>query len=144
MLTCRRVRLVWVAICFFSSSVGYGCCRDTTRTPTLVVSTLSFKLACSAASTREGSASSWVPTSTHPDVLEEPGAHDVGGLLGQDPAFVLGGVLLVAEGVQVLVELELELRDDTETHTETHTDTHTETHRDTDTDTHTDTETVFI
>lgn len=26
LLTCSSVRLVWVAICFFSSSVGYGCC----------------------------------------------------------------------------------------------------------------------
>lgn len=27
LLTCSSVRLVWAAICRFSSSVGYGCCR---------------------------------------------------------------------------------------------------------------------
>lgn len=47
---------------------------------------------------------------THPDVLEEPGAHDVGGVLGQDAALVLSGAVVVVEEVQVLVELELELQ----------------------------------
>lgn len=47
---------------------------------------------------------------THPDVLEEPGAHDVGGVLGQDAALVLGGAVVVVEEVQVLVELQLELQ----------------------------------
>lgn len=47
---------------------------------------------------------------THPDVLEEPRAHDVGGVLGQDAAFVLRGVVVVIEEVQVLVELQLELK----------------------------------
>lgn len=46
---------------------------------------------------------------THPDVLEEPRAHDVGGVFGKDAAFVLGGVVVVIEEVQVLVELQLEL-----------------------------------
>ena len=50
-------------------------------------------------------------------MLEEPGAHDVGGLLGQNPTLVLGRVFLVAERIQVLVELQLELREDTETQT---------------------------
>ena len=50
-------------------------------------------------------------------MLEEPGAHDVGGLLGQNPALVLGGIFLVAEGVQVLMELQLELRAGTQRHT---------------------------
>lgn len=27
LLTCRRVRFVWAAMCRFSSSVGYGCCN---------------------------------------------------------------------------------------------------------------------
>lgn len=31
LLTCRSVRFVWLAICFFSSSVGYGCCRREQR-----------------------------------------------------------------------------------------------------------------
>lgn len=31
LLTCRSVRFVWVAICFFSSSVGYGCCTGEQR-----------------------------------------------------------------------------------------------------------------
>lgn len=48
---------------------------------------------------------------THPDVLEEPGAHDVGGVFGQDAALVLGGAVVVIEEVQVLVELQLELKD---------------------------------
>lgn len=47
---------------------------------------------------------------THPDVLEEPGAHDVGGVLGQDATLVLGGAVVVVKEVQVLVELELELQ----------------------------------
>lgn len=46
---------------------------------------------------------------THPDVLEEPRAHDVGGVFGKNAAFVLGGVVVVIEEVQVLVELQLEL-----------------------------------
>lgn len=47
---------------------------------------------------------------THPDVLEEPGAHDVGGVLGQDAALVLGGAVVVVEEVEVLVELQLQLQ----------------------------------
>lgn len=47
---------------------------------------------------------------THPDVLEEPGAHDVGGVLGKDTALVLGGAVVMVEEVQVLVELQLELQ----------------------------------
>lgn len=49
---------------------------------------------------------------THPDVLEEPGAHDVGGVFGKDAAFVLGGVVVVIEQVDVLVELQLKLSTD--------------------------------
>ena len=29
LLTCKSVRWVWPAICRFSSSVGYGCCKHT-------------------------------------------------------------------------------------------------------------------
>lgn len=47
---------------------------------------------------------------THPNVLEEPGAHDVGGVLGKDATLVLGGAVVVVEEVQVLVELQLELQ----------------------------------
>lgn len=42
-------------------------------------------------------------------MLEEPRAHDVGGVFGKNAAFVLGGVVVVIEEVQVLVELQLEL-----------------------------------
>lgn len=49
---------------------------------------------------------------THPDVLEEPRAHDIGGVFGQNTAFVLGGVVIVVKEVQVLVKLQLELNAD--------------------------------
>lgn len=42
-------------------------------------------------------------------MLEEPRAHDVGGVFGQNAALVLGRVVVVIEEVQVLVELQLEL-----------------------------------
>lgn len=42
----------------------------------------------------------------HHEVLEEPGAHDVGGMFGQDPPLVLGLlVLAIKEGGEIQVHL---------------------------------------
>lgn len=43
---------------------------------------------------------------SHHEMLEEPGAHDVGGVFGQDPPFVFGLlVFAVQQGRQVHVHL---------------------------------------
>lgn len=49
------------------------------------------------------------PTRTHPYVLEEPGAHHVGGVLRQDAPLVLGGAVLLVQDAEVLVQLQLKL-----------------------------------
>lgn len=40
---------------------------------------------------------------SYPDVLEEPGPHDVGGVLGQNPPLVFGGAVVLMQDAQVLV-----------------------------------------
>lgn len=107
LLTCRSVRFVCVAICFFSSSVGYGCCRHT--------NTLSDSSSCLLTH-------QLTRAHTHPDVLEKPRAHDVGGVFGQDAAFVLRRGVVMIEKIQVLMKLQLELRRDNPCYI-THTNT---------------------
>lgn len=40
---------------------------------------------------------------SYPDVLEKPGAHDVGGMFGQDTPLVLGGAIVLMQDAQVLI-----------------------------------------
>lgn len=45
----------------------------------------------------------WDGACSYPDVLEEPGPHDVGGVLGQNPPLVFGGAVVLMQDAQVLV-----------------------------------------
>lgn len=46
----------------------------------------------------------------HPDVLEEPGTHDAGGVLGQNAPLCLRRVFILTQEAEILVQLQLELR----------------------------------
>lgn len=46
---------------------------------------------------------------TDPNMLKEPGAHDIGGMFGQNTTLGLGGVVIMIKQIQVLVKLQLEL-----------------------------------
>lgn len=90
LFTCRRVRLVCAAICRFSSSVGYGCWKH----KGLVQGT------CALRTTGQTSAA-------HHQVLEEPRAHNVGGVFRQNPPLIFGLlVFAVQQGRKVHVYLD--------------------------------------
>ncbi len=48
---------------------------------------------------------------TNRNVLEEPGAHDTGSLLGENTTLVFRRVIISTKETQVLIELKLELQE---------------------------------
>ena len=46
-------------------------------------------------------------TRSHHEVLEEPGAHDVGGMFGENTTLVFRRAVISAEETQILIQLQL-------------------------------------